>query len=250
MILVLRPEGKAQQTADLLNQHAQPALPIGLIKIQTDQEKRAHLKASFEECLPDAIIVTSTYAGGILLSLLKEFNQSDPSKYKALISISVYCVGLSCVEQLKPIFQHVYHGQAQDSESLLSHPKLNQSKVLGKSIFILKGHQGRSLLRETLSIRKAHVSEFNLYHREAKPDLIRNLDCAEQQIDCIIATSQELCEIALTHQSIDVLKMLTWIVVSERIRQFLLSCGITKVKVSAGPQSQALLACVKQLKEN
>lgn len=243
MILVLRPEGKAQHSAALLNANGHDAMAIAAISIQKNQLQVERLTTALKsENYPDGLIVTSTYAASMLLDIVKLGNIKTEN-------LPVFCVGTSCQEILSTIFKYTYTGIEQTSEGLIAHLLLSKERAAGKQYFLLKGEQGRDFLPSILRSRGADLMEFDLYKRIKHPTLIKRLDCAKQQINCIIATSQELCELILENQPIVYLRSITWIVVSERIRKYLLSKGIKSIFTSNGAQPEALLACVRQWKE-
>ncbi|GBL03558.1 uroporphyrinogen-III synthase [Glaciecola sp. KUL10] len=257
MILVLRPEGKAQETADLLANNGYSSIPVAALSIRPNQQQRRalHIALDFNNyrnklsTFPDGLVVTSTYAASALIEILEQMPAKSNEFKERVSSLPVFCVGKSCQAMLVGQFQNIYSGNTQDSESLLRHPLLQRPLLVNKRLLLLKGEQGRDLLPNELASRGAQLSTFDLYKRVSNTSLIATIDCVKLQIDCIIATSQELCELLLNNQPHEQLQAIKWVVVSERIKQYLVSKGINDIYLSSGAQSQALLACVKQLKE-
>ena len=252
MILVLRPEGKAQQSAALLEKNGYPAIPLAAILIEKNIEQVEVLKASLmtHSTLPDGLIVTSTFAAEALLSIVQYDELLSSQIDESILSIPVYCIGETCLSMLKHTFKHIYTGHSQNSEGLLALPQLSEQHAQHKRFYLIKGEHGRDLLPSTLRKRNADLDVFDVYKRIPQLASIRAINCAKQQIDCIIATSQELCELLLDNQPLYELQSMTWIVVSKRIKQYLESQGINDICLSSGAQPEALLNCVRQWKEN
>ena len=252
MILVLRPEGKAQQSAALLENNGYPAFPLAAISIEKniEQVEALTVRLMTHSTLPDGLIVTSTYAAETLLSIVQYDERLSSQIDESILSIPVYCVGETCLSMLKHTFKHIYSGYSQNSEGLLAIPQLAKQHTQHKRFYLVKGENGRDLLPNTMRKRNADLSVFDVYKRIPQLDSIRAIDCAKQQIDCIIATSQELCELLLDNQPLYELQSMTWIVVSKRIKQYLESKGINDICLSSGAQPEVLLNCVRQWKEN
>lgn len=117
------------------------------------------------------------------------------------------------------------------SEALLQHPSFQH--VTGKTIQIIKGIGGRTLLRDTLIKKGADVLEVNVYQRVTPNNLTQH--CAQianqTNIDIIVITSlQSLTTLlgALTHHNKHWLKSATWLVMSERIAHEAKKFGVRK----------------------
>ncbi len=124
------------------------------------------------------------------------------------------------------------------SESLLTMPEFNN--IGGKKIAIVRGQGGRELLAYQLIQRGAKINYIEVYQRHMTTPA--NADIAQAKMaDCVIITSgsglDNLC--VLTNYAN--LKRKWLIVVSERIKQYAVKLGFSKILVSYDASDTAVM---------
>jgi len=248
MYLVLRPQGKAQATAQYLNSAGIHAYPLGIVEIIDKHADISKCQQHLSTKQTDLIIVTSTYAAAHLISTVSNININTQEQLsKRLLNTPILCIGKSCYEMLSKLFVSVHKASAQNSESLLDAPLVNtRHKVENKHIVLLKGKGGRDLINKELSQRCAFVHEFTTYERCIDYAQFDALKLVKPKIEGIIATSNEICQAILDSCEHSWLKTLTWLVVSERAKSLLASYNIHRVMLSTGAQNSALLASLNE----
>ncbi len=126
-----------------------------------------------------------------------------------------------------------------DSESLLRHPKLNS--LAGTRILLIKGSDGRELLRHELARRGAQVTVADVYRRERAQPNAAELAALERHfaagaIQVITATSAEIAG-SLLELATPVLRKdferAHWVVPGARIAQSLRERGLSGVLLQA-----------------
>lgn len=144
--------------------------------------------------------------------------------------------------------------QDQRSEGLLMLPQLQQ--VDGKLIVVVRGNSGRELIKQQLISRGATVKYVQSYNRLPLP-----LDGAQlwqlwqqQQVRCIVATSNEILQQLFTlvpEAGLRWLQQRHWLLVSPRMQEQALALGISPQHISLAENAndQALLQQIIQLKK-
>ncbi len=138
-----------------------------------------------------------------------------------------------------------------DSESLLRHPRLNS--LAGTRILLIKGSDGRELLRHELALRGAQVTVADVYRRERAQPNAAELAALEAHfaagaIQVITATSAEiagsLLELATAVLRKD-FERAHWVVPGARIAQSLRERGLSGVLLQAdSAEDQDLVAAI------
>ena len=157
-IVLMRPQAKAIQWQTLLSsQRAQSTvLPmIEIVPTHGDSLSLQSLKTA------DQIIISSQHAiqcasKDLILALSK-------------MGVPIYTMGASITQALaqydiEPIFTAPIGSQ---SEDLLNHPELQKEKIFGKSMVLLIGKGGRTLIAKTLIERGAKVTPIQVYEQRA-----------------------------------------------------------------------------------
>ncbi|USD65361.1 uroporphyrinogen-III synthase [Vibrio sp. SCSIO 43136] len=149
---------------------------------------------------------------------------------------------LSKATQLK-----VHYPDVSDSEHLLKLPQLNQ--VEGKRITILRGNGGRELIFDTLVSLGANVSYSQTYQRVALPfdGKVAVRHWQQYQVDSVIVTSgEQLSQLvrSISPEHTAWLRQLHLIVPSQRIADWALEHGFTRIVNANGAANQALLTAL------
>lgn len=141
------------------------------------------------------------------------------------------------------------------SEGLLALPALQDIK--DQRVLIVKGHGGRTLLKETLQERGAQVDCVDVYSRvcpEPEPSAVAQLGAwlAENNPIVLLLSSVEVLEnlkIQLA-SSWNNLKTVFVLVISERIAQRVRLEGFVQIAVSPGPDNDTVINTLISLVEN
>jgi len=247
MFLILRPDGKAQQTALAFSKAGLSANACSVIDINQDLKQEQALTSAINSIEYDAIIVTSTYAATTLLTV---YSQADATRQTHIASIPIFCIGSSCKDVLSCVFKHTVVPGTQNSEGMLLLPSLAAQHLDGKRIAIIKGKNGRDLLNATLRQRGAATTEFDVYTRNVMQTPNFSKVFVEKEIKCIIATSSEVIDAGLDLLEAKWLLSKPWIVVSDRIKQYLHQLGAKHIVVAKGASHQALIKSAMEFKES
>lgn len=245
MILVLRPADKVQQTTEYLSQAGYQSFGIGIIEIIAVPEAILALQKSIINRDLQTCVVTSTYAAEQVLEICDALVCDQPSLLAYTKELRFFCVGNSTYRLLSQHFDNVMKGDSQDSEGLLLLPGLQAKEIVKQPIAILKGKRGRTYLKQTLIGRGAIVSEYEVYDRQVKTQQTTQLDIVKAQIDCIIATSNEICDAVFAQYDPTWLLEQTWVVLSKRTKDHISSKGVMNIVIAQGAQDHLLLAAVK-----
>lgn len=137
----------------------------------------------------------------------------------------------------------------QRSEGVLALPQLQD--VAGKDIVIVRGNGGRELIKHGLLARGAKVTYVQSYKRVPLPlDGQRLSDqWRQQQIQCIVVTSNEILSLLLTSLpdvALPWLQQRQWIMVSQRMAETAVAMGIpaSNIFLAASANDQALLDAI------
>lgn len=139
-----------------------------------------------------------------------------------------------------------------NSESLVKMSALAQAK----SIALVKGVGGRGLIQSELRDKGIEVKEFDLYKRT--PQIFSEQDL-QIWFSCqiVLATSVDIAKAILTNCKItesaakkhDFLQNSSWLVLSERIKEFLIQQGISQsqIHVCEASDNFSIIKLIKQL---
>ena len=241
--LVARPQGKAQSTCKMLQEAKLVAYAAPLIKIVLNDNTKtlSTLASVFSKDKPGTIIITSTYSANWFCEQTDTI-QSLPT--------NIVCIGKGTAAVLykNNPNKHLYIAQPETSEGALALPILN--KVSNTPIVLLKGEGGRNMMGPSLTERGALVSELNVYKRIKNNEFTLPCTFEPSQIKCIIVTSVELAQMAVTILeplfSREKLINLHWIVASQRIKDYAVSQGISRTTISDGASDNAILASAQK----
>ncbi|TDF35560.1 uroporphyrinogen-III synthase [Alteromonadaceae bacterium M269] len=237
--LIIRPEGKCEDTVNAFQQRGITAVGMPAIKIQSiDNNCRRLVQELLSSSPPDITIFTSTYAAQIVCKQMQ--GQLWPS-------ITNLCVGQSTASVLDTLGIPNEIPQLATSEGLLSMPALQNVK--DKGIALVKGVGGRTLLTQALSAIGAKVENFDCYERLPNIAVIEKIGQYEQPTDCVVATSGEIIELACNHLSSE-WRLKPWVVVSQRTAEIARNNGINHVIVSPSAHIDNLYETCKNLLDN
>ncbi len=229
--LLLRPQGKVLQSETQFSAAEIDCVVVGLMDIQPNPDGIKAWQA-FSKQQNAVTIVTSTNSAHLMQACQSELNGCE-----------VFAVGTSTAKILRDKDINVITPNQQNSEGLLSLPQLNN--VSGKSIAIIKGVGGRTLIPDELTKRGASVYEFAVYERFMVSHPYATREWKIDEIQCIIATSGELIEAAFKYWDSQWLIQVPWIVVSERTREIAAKLGIKQITLSAGANDGQLIQAVQ-----
>ncbi|GAA0856317.1 uroporphyrinogen-III synthase [Aliiglaciecola litoralis] len=232
-VLLLRPKEKLIASTEFLKQHGISAVGVGLIEIEPNIEDLAAFKRELTQLPTDpkhryCAIFVSTHAADIVVK----------SAITWPASVKLYAVGPSTAVNLNELGEKVTVPDIANSEGLLELPELQDMQ--NSTVFLVKGEGGRPLLPTELTARGAKVKEVNLYRRHRCEPPIETQAWQRSQIQCIVATSGEIMQVAWETFDKSWLKTQTWIVVSRRLVEFAAKLGIQKVIQSEGASDTQL----------
>lgn len=234
--LVIRPEGKCQDTCQFLQESGIDCVGYPLMSLQPVPGYQHRLQQALESVEKgDWIIVTSTKAAELAESILL-----DAKTARLLEGVRLFAIGKSTAKIL-PKGYAVAFPKTETSEGLLT--LLQEEKEfskLSKNIIILKGEGGRSFLQSSLCQTSNGVTECNLYRRKITRPTTKVLDWGKTQVSCVIATSGELITAAFEQLDAERLRKLPWIVVSKRMATIAKGYGITNIFISEAANKTAL----------
>ncbi len=141
------------------------------------------------------------------------------------------------------------------TEALLGLPSLSGSEIRDKRVLIIRGQGGREELRDGLLARGAGVHYLEVYRR-GKPD-ISQAEMAkfwhDETPDALVVTSlaglDNLVEMTPAAQGVR-LRGTATVVMSERIRQYALEAGFTRVAVAQDNSDAGLLDALLEMNES
>ena len=141
------------------------------------------------------------------------------------------------------------------TETLLNLPVLSGMEVRDKRVLIIRGQGGREVLRDRLLTRGARVEYLEVYRRE-KPD-ISQADMEnfwhDERPDAVIITSlaglDNLVELTPPPES-ERLYETAMVVMSERIRQYALEAGFSRVAVATDNSDEGLIEALVNMNES
>jgi len=248
-IMITRPLAQAGRLCRLIETAGGKALLIPVLEIEalTGAADAAHIRSLLKDA--EIFIFISTNAVHSLLNL-------DPGASGLLANRTIYAVGGATSRSLLENGLHnVLHAEGTGSESLLELPGLQQDRIHGRVISIVRGKGGRDYLRDQLETRGAQVNYLEVYQRR-KPVMddarLKNI-WHQDRPDAIVISSVEGLQnlIDMTHPNDrSTLLKTPLVVISERLSAFALSCGFTSaLKISGNASDDGLFAAVIQIFE-
>lgn len=163
------------------------------------------------------------------------FQGLDKYQYKWPGSIQVFAIGSATAEALKTHQISAAFPEQSDSEHLLALPLLTNLKRA--SVLIIKGHEGRPLIRDTLEQKKIILHEVSVYERQpnsAGKDQFTGI-WQNDAVDIILGTSQFAIETLFSfanNKGKEWLRSKPWLVLSQRLKEITAQSGVKNVWVS------------------
>lgn len=229
-IAIFRPKSKSTETSNFFNQQGLeafgvPAMDFVPIHLHPSVIKRDLSWANIILCQsPEAAKALQYYQAGIT-------SENE-----------VIAIGNRTAESLGVYFKCVEVPEQFNSEGVLNYLMRNSS-LRNKTVLILKGRGGRQFLNREISSSGAQVRAHSLYER-----VTLEIDTARynwQDVNYVIATSTELLDIAINHIPEVESKRVVWIVISQRMSDYLSIKGISKVILAKNGSNTALLEAAK-----
>lgn len=238
--LLLRPEGKCQQSCARFAAAGIPVIGLPLLRIEPQAEQLKQLSETLLSLPPQSkVIFISTSAARLALEAMAD--KTWPSQ------LSYFAVGNSSAEILRQAGLALQVPEQQDSEGLLALAELQA--INGLPVLLVKGEGGRPLLQQTLTERGAVLTPLNIYRRQRVAQPGPTQPWKPEQIQCIITTSGELMDAAFAQFDHNWLKTLPWILVSDRLMQQATERGITRVIRSEDASDDALISAARHFME-
>lgn len=163
---------------------------------------------------------------------------------------AIFAIGKSTAEHLYAfdwIDQIIYPKQA-NSEQLLKLATLQQ--VDDKRFFIIRGQQGRELIKNTLTTRGAQVSYVEAYQTQLlqKQSTEALIDVIQRQsIDCIVFTSfnilRHVCSV-LSSSQLSLLKQKTITVTNKRMFSWASNHGFDKIILLSAINNESIVTAI------
>jgi len=253
-VLIVRPEGKCQQTCAYFSAQRLACEGLPLMALQAIEPNLAQMHANLVALRAgDWIISTSTFASELMLDWFNKLNDKKAFLGQKLIW---FAIGQKSAQILMPEshppFGKVNFPKQETSEGLLKYlanfPTYQIKETLfpekKPKIIILKGEGGRTLLKDSLVAWGHQVMESDLYQRKIMEPAMLSKSWYQSHISCVVVTSGELLQATFQYFDDDNqwLTTLPWVVVSERMANIAKDYGINTVFVSGGANNAALLA--------
>ncbi|TMO48523.1 uroporphyrinogen-III synthase [Pseudoalteromonas ruthenica] len=237
-IVVTRPQGKGEALAELLiaaghRVSTTPVLQIDYLSVDANQ------LATLDEA-DIAIFVSQDAVQGL-------YQQRDTLP----ANLACFAVGPTTAQALEQQFScnAKVPKKHHDSEGLLKLPELQQ--VEGKTVVLIKGRGGRTLIAKTLKDRGAFVNSLVTYERKAvKGSSKAWLQQWQQQgVEALVITSNSGADAIFACQDESLLQWLKsrqFYIVSERTKAHLVKLGVKgeQIKVAADVDNEAIAACI------
>ncbi|MEE9351309.1 MAG: uroporphyrinogen-III synthase [Thiotrichaceae bacterium] len=194
-ILVTRPQHQAESFCQMLEHAGATVFRFPTIEVKATTPNEQSLDALMHLNQQDILLFTSSNAVHFCLPWLKPFistcSVSTPSK-KPKLPFKIAAIGKKTAQALEQQHLHVdiFPEDVFNSERLLALPEMQT--VANKSILIIKGRGGRSILHDGLQRRGANIKKANVYCRQRPTPDIEVLNALKsQKIDIITLTSAE-----------------------------------------------------------
>ena len=237
-VLVTRPKQRAEGLCESIRRAGGTALQFAAIEISEPQDVQSREFA--RDHINDfnlAIFISPTSVEETLGFL----NQLPAS-------ISISAIGSRTAHALESMGMKIdIAPDGHDSESLLEHPKMQDSQVRGKKIVIFRGEGGRELLGDTLASRGADVFYANMYRR-SPPSSAMQLDRYLAETDIITVSSnqglQNLYDLAADKNS---LTRLSLVVPGERAYRLAKALGFSNIFVAENATDEASMNALEYI---
>lgn len=257
-VLVVRPEGKCEQTCNYFTEQGLDCVGLPLMARVAHQENLAALPAMLISLeTGDWVISTSTFASELAVNTLA--NIANPDRASFLINeVKWFAIGEKSAHILMSGSHHspthVSIPEQETSEGLLTYLENylacdNTVEVFPekkRKIIILKGVGGRALLKNSLQKSGHQVTEANVYQRKILEPAMLSKSWYQPNISCVVVTSGELLQATFQYfeNNNQWLTSLPWVVVSERMANIAKDYGIKTTFVSGGANNTALFSTV------
>jgi len=238
-ILVTRASHQAESLCNLIKAHGGRVVFFPVMEIQPLQSTT--LISSIYNS--DIIIFISPNAVHCGLAALNKRSQLNDKKIAAVGKATAYALKAEGVEA-----DIVPQGKS-DSEALLAHPGLQQ--VMGKTVVIVRGVGGRSLLGDTLLERGAQLSYAEVYQRRCPAADSTSLLNQWSKIQVVTSTSIDMLNNLISligEEGLPLLKRTPLLVISSRMLQSAKALGFQRIILASGASDQAILAALCQWK--
>ena len=245
-VLVTRPQHQSEELCDLIEAaHGRP-VRFPAIEIHGPADKRAARETLAGARHADLLIFVSTNAVQYAFPLL-------PGQLP--LDVQIAAVGKATAEALSEQgLEPTLVPPRMDSEGLLDLPAMRE--VSGKTVYILRGNEGRELLQETLSARGARVQQVEVYRRTlpqrqaAATNLVRNW---ARLVDVVTATSNAIIDNLFTmlgDEGAELLRTTPLVVISQRMAEHVVGLGCEQVHLAASARSADLLQALCELESS
>lgn len=257
-VLIIRPENKCGQTCSYFRSQGIACEGLPLMTLEPIESKLADFHTKLLSLSQgDWIISTSTFASELVANELNALKNND--KYvQSLQGVTWFAIGEKSAQILMsenlPLPGKVFFPENETSEGLLAHlekfstydTKVEVFPEKRRKIIILKGEGGRTLLRDSLAAKGDRVMESDLYRRKIVEPAMLSKSWYQSHISCVVVTSGELLQAAFQYfgDNNQWLKLLPWVVVSERMANIAKDYGIKTIFVSGAANNGALLSTV------
>lgn len=241
-IVVTRPVAQAGTLCRLIESQGGRVLSFPTLAIDAVTPDEASLANALQS---DWLLFTSTNAVDFARPALS-------GKMPAAGSPRIAAVGAATAEALRQAGWTVDCVPASQfsSEGLLAEPLLHP--VDGLTCTIVRGVGGRDILRTRLTERGAVVNYLDVYRRycPAQEPTVLTARLGSADLDAITITSVEALANLLTlvgNEHYLLLKAVTLVVVSERIKQAAIEWGFQQVRVSDAPSDASIVETLTTL---
>lgn len=245
-VLITRPQHQSEELCSLIEAaHGRP-VRFPTIEIHGPADKRAARDTLAAARHADLLIFVSTNAVQYAFPLLPE---------QLPLDVQIAAIGKATADALSEQgLEPTLVPQRMDSEGLLDLPAMHT--VSGKTVYILRGNEGRELLQETLSERGARVHQVEVYRRTlplrqaAATNLVRNW---AQLVDVVTATSNTIIDNLFTmlgDEGAELLRTTPLVVISQRMAEHVIGLGCEQVHLAASARSTDLLQALCELESS
>jgi len=238
-ILVTRPANQATALIDLLQHEGARVLHQPSLKIQAfsdpDQQALINNIADF-----DLLIFISRNAVEYGCELINHHKPLDKTRPVAAIGKATHQA------LLEQGFTHIISPQhGFDSEALLASKALSLDEIGTKQVLIIRGGQGRELLKTTLEQRKASARYLDVYQRLPETPVLSATDY--ESLDFVTVSSQQglesLLSILAPESRQHILNKIL-ITPGSRCADRARELGFNQIETAANATDNAMLSCI------